>query len=134
MLDMNEHTAWSWFFWALLGAVFSAGCWDDHPCDPGQEFRDGLCFNNPSASGGSSSTGGQSGSGGSGGQVGDSTWGMKCEMPTDCAGDSPICAPAPLGYCTNINCSPGEENADTCPDGWTCFPASNGNPSACVNL
>jgi hypothetical protein len=131
---MDKHTAGSWFCWALLCAAFTVGCWDDHPCDPGQVFTGGLCFNAPSGTGGSAS-GGQSGTGGSGGgQVGESTWGMKCEVPADCAGDSPICAPAPLGYCININCSAGEENVGICPDGWTCFPASNGNPSACVNL
>ena len=55
--------------------------------------------------------------------------------PPTCFGKAPICAPT-INYCTNINCAAGEANAGICPttDGWTCYPASNGNPSACVKL
>jgi hypothetical protein len=126
---------------SLLALCSLVGCWDSDPCDPGQVFRGGSCFPD---------TAGSSGSGGSaaGGEAGatadatagtsavgtESTWRKACTTNDDCGGDSPICATAPLNYCTNINCSAGEANAGICPMGWTCFPASSGNPSACVNF
>ncbi|MFZ5896561.1 MAG: hypothetical protein ACOY0T_36235 [Myxococcota bacterium] len=133
---MNKHTKFGWIGWAFVLGL-AMGCWDDDPCDPDQVFVDGVCRAAPAGGAGMSSTGGQSSVGGAGGNAngdGDSTWGKACAMPTDCTGDSPICAPSPLGYCTNINCSAGEANADICPVGWMCFPAGNGNPSACVRL
>jgi len=126
---------------SLLALCSLAGCWDSDPCDPGQVFRGGACFPD---------TAGSSGSGGvdAGGEAGaaaeptagapavgtESTWRKACTTDADCGGDSPLCATSPLNYCTNINCSPGEANAGICPMGWTCFPASASNPSACVNF
>jgi hypothetical protein len=130
-----EYVSWS----ALLALQ---ACWDDDPCDPGQLFTDGACFDPPAGAGGPSNgghPGANAGAGGDGGAGGvtapvESSWGVTCSVPEECVGDSPLCAPAPLGYCTNIDCAPGEANAGICPPGWTCFPAGNGNPSACLNL
>ncbi|HET9934059.1 MAG TPA: hypothetical protein VFQ35_25320 [Polyangiaceae bacterium] len=124
--------------WAFFVVAALVGCWDNDPCDAGQIFKDGVCFQAPSASGGSTSSGGQTGDAGSGGDSSGpaqpDSWAKQCTQPADCTGNSPICAPAPLGYCTNINCSPGEANEGICPAGWTCFPAGGGNPSACLKL
>lgn len=134
----------------LLAAVLvTSGCWDEDPCDPGQDLKDMYCY--AAASGGSSGGSGVAGSGeggssgeaglagasGAGGDAGapptTSTFGVACSSEAQCGGDAPICAP-PLGYCTNINCGPGEANEGICPEGWTCYPASGGNPSACLQL
>ncbi len=135
---MNKHMRLARIGFAFSLVVSAVGCWDDDPCDQGQTFKNGVCLQAPSATGGSTSTGGQTSVGGAGGdsdgEAQPDTWAKQCTQPTDCTGNSPICAPAPLGYCTNINCSPGESNEGICPDGWTCFPAGGGNPSACLKL
>lgn len=134
---MKKHKLIARLRWTALAALSLAGCWDSDPCDQGQVFKDGVCYQATSGSAGSSATGGQANSSaGAGGDASPASdnFGSPCEQPSDCVGNSPICAPAPLGYCTNINCATGEANADVCPASWTCFPASNGNPSACVKL
>jgi len=127
---------------SLVAFCSLLGCWDSDPCDPGQVFRAGACFPNTSGAAGSSGSGGAASGGEAGAEpaagaaaVGtESTWRKACTTDADCGGDSPLCATSPLNYCTNINCSEGEANAGICPMGWTCFAASNGNPSACVNF
>ena len=132
---MNKYNGFNWVRWALILGLSALGCWDDKPCDTGQVFKDGACYAAPTGAAGSTSTGGQSATAGAAGNTAsESTWGMACTAAENCGGDSPICAPAPLGYCTNINCSPGEDNAGICPAGWTCFPAGGTNPSACLKL
>jgi hypothetical protein len=119
---------------AALGVGCLTGCWDSDPCDPDQVFRAGNCYLVAATAGAAGST--SVGAAGAAGEVEpavtESTWRRACTTNDDCAGNSPICATAPLNYCTNINCSEGEANAAICPQGWTCFPASAGNPSACV--
>lgn len=125
---------------ASAGLFTLLGCWDDDPCDPGQVFREGSCFEALPASGGAPSGGAPSGAGaggqgeGGGSEPGESRWGVACTAPEDCGGDSPVCAPAPLGYCTNIDCAAGEPNEAICPAEWTCYPAGSDRPSACVRL
>lgn len=59
-------------------------------------------------------------------------FGKACAVQSDCGGQAPICV-AVLGYCTNAYCGPGELNDGICPAAtFTCYPAGNGNPSACI--
>jgi hypothetical protein len=136
----------------LLGAALIAACADKDGCGEGFEERNSYCYPvEESASGGAagegtaggSTEGGAGGatSGGAGGETGsgggeaDVPFGAACESDEDCGGDTAVCVnePVVLG-CTNTDCDEGEANEGICPSDWTCFPASNGNPSACIQL
>lgn len=130
----------------LLGLLVTPpACKDKEPCDEGQESIGTGCF--PVAAGGSSAGGSSKPEAGSPSDAGaadggsaaapagnpDATFATPCETDADCGGDAPVCATDPLFYCTQLNCKGGEENADACPEGWTCLLLPP-NPSACVNL
>lgn len=119
----------------LAGASFVAtGCRMDDPCDPGQELRNGFCFD-VEEEGGSAGQGGAAGGAGSAGSGGESFFGKACKdnvNSSDCGGDAPVCADV-VFYCTQIECADGETNEGACPADWTCL-KTPGNPSACVDL
>ena len=131
---------------ALGFCTLLAGCKDDDPCDPGQIVKNTQCYPAPVAMGGSSGDGGGTAVGdagapdAAGGEPSATAvaFGMPCADTTassDCGGDAPVCADlTPLGQsimCTQVNCSPGEANADVCPSGFNCF-AVPGYPSVCI--
>ncbi len=132
---------------ALLNVLVTPGCKDEDPCDAGQESVGTACY--PVATGGSagSASAPEAGASNEGGAADggtpdgieppgnpDAVFGDTCETNADCGGDSPICATAPLFYCSQIDCAEGEANDGACPAGWTCFPKAADHPSACVNL
>lgn len=137
-----------------LVALLPLGCKDTSPCDPGQKVTGIGCFPETGGTGGKPSSVAGSDAGGapisSDGGAGealagadsgagiepwgnpDATWGSYCEANKDCGPDAPICATAPLFYCTQIDCQEGEANFGVCPDGWDCFKYED-NPAICFN-
>ena len=114
---------------SLLGAGAAlGGCWDDDPCDPGQVFEDGVCRAAPPSE--PPPQGGEAGAPGVEPGPETSPWDSPCTSEADCAGDAVFCPPSPFNTCTNINCSPGEENEGICPADWTCIPAGGGLPTS----
>jgi hypothetical protein len=127
-----------------LGAWALMGCYDDSPCDAGQELRDGACQaieeDSPSPGGSSGAGGGASGASGAGGTAGGSAateFGDPCGDHSECGDPVPYCALQPgqtVGYCTVTDCLPPEDT-DVCPDGWGCLDLSifaPGEPAICT--
>lgn len=121
--------------WSLLTLALVA-CKDEEPCDEGQDSIGTGCF--PRASGGSGGSdtpepsAGESSGGAPAGNP-EATFGTPCESNDDCGGDAPVCDNKMFHYCLQIDCQPGEKNAGTCPEGWSCI-SSEGNPSACITF
>jgi hypothetical protein len=138
---------------AILIPALLPACWDNNPCDPGQVVVYTQCAWPPETNAQDTSdtasdpwgvactpteaetsvdaneTASQSDSNDASDAASD---GASSADSGPCYGNAPICAPSPLNYCTNIDCSQGEANYGICPAGWTCVPASNGLPSGCV--
>ena len=145
---------------ALLIGLLPLACKDTSPCDAGEKATGIGCFpeDKGGSAGKSSSTAGSdsggapatsdggappasgagvpdTGTGGSGVEPWgnpDATWGSHCEANKDCGPDAPICATAPLFYCTQVDCQEGEANFGVCPTGWDCFKYLD-NPAICFN-
>ena len=123
----------------VAASVSSTGCWQSM-CSPGEIERELFCVPAPVADAAADAANVAPATDDAAPSETDSatasapadSFGKACTTPSDCSGKSPVCAPAPLGYCTNLQCSPGEANAGVCPAGFMCFPAAAGNPSACV--
>lgn len=45
-------------------------------------------------------------------------FGRSCSSDADCACPAPTCLPAPLGYCSRMQCN---EPENACPAEFTCF-------------
>ncbi len=132
--------------WLVLTASTLAlvGCYDDDPCDSGQELQDGACVavvedspgdSGASGAGGAGNPRGGGAGGNGGGRVAD--FGDPCAEQNDCAAPVPYCALQPgqaVGYCTATGCVPPEDT-DVCPDGWGCMDLSifaAGEPVICT--
>jgi hypothetical protein len=131
--------------WLLvLKALVLVGCYDDDPCDPDQELRDGACVavveDAPEGSGTSGAGGADNSPGGAGATAGGAPaadFGDDCTEHGDCADPVPYCALQPgqaVGYCTATGCVPPEDTS-VCPDGWGCMDLSifaAGEPVICT--
>jgi hypothetical protein len=120
-------------------------CRDGDPCDPGQDLIGTFCYDH--ASGGAASGGATSDAGAAQAEAGaneggapqesgnnpNATFGTPCTDVSQCGGPAPICVPAPLNYCSQLDCHDGEANAGVCPAKWTCYKYLD-NPWTCVNL
>jgi hypothetical protein len=121
---------------ALLLLTVGA-CHPSDRCDPGFHVEAAACVADDDASGDADGAGDDAGMGdvdasapmngdGDGdahaacepGEGDQSTFGSSCSSDADCSCPAPVCMPAPLGYCSQVQCA---DDPDVCPDGFTCF-------------
>lgn len=113
---------------ALTLAVSACGSSD---CDPGQTYRDGLCYPDPDAA----EVAGAADAGTSDAGAADAAaapfahYGDVCAETAECQAPSNYCAVQPGeddGYCTHTGCV---EDAAVCPDDWSCLDLSVFDPT-----
>lgn len=110
-----------------------AACELNEPCDPGQEFKYGLCIEEaaPEPSGGGGESGCDEAEGGAGGEVEciePPNPGTSCtEGGDECVGGT-VCGAPQLPECVAL-CAPGDPFEEGCPDGLSCIDA--GQASVC---
>lgn len=110
---------------AVSSLVFAA-CELNDPCDPGQEFKHGVCIlpdtTTPSSGGQGGEPGCDQAPGGAGGEV-------ECVEPpnvgdtcteggNECVGET-VCGAPQLPQCVAL-CGPGDPFEDSCPGGLSC--------------
>jgi hypothetical protein len=109
---------------ALLGLCLClCACQPSTLCDPGQRAMGGGCYpvSKPAADSGEPKEGDAGNDAAAPSCAGDPYDGFKdsCTKNGDCGCHAPVCATAPLNYCTQVNCDPSDSSA--CPPGWTCL-------------
>jgi hypothetical protein len=113
-------------FVTLAGATLVVSC--DDTCGTGYVYRNHVCIQLATGTGGSANTAGDGGSledsgtdSGGGSQTGcsDSTFGDTCLTVTDCGCDTGYCAgyPGQQGICSHSGCL---ETPSVCPSTWVC--------------
>ncbi|MCG5051709.1 MAG: hypothetical protein KA712_01990 [Myxococcales bacterium] len=120
------------FSWALVVWGLLTGC-NDEPCDPGQLYRDGLCF--PAPADAAMKADGLAEEAGTTG-----AYGRTCVddvSHADCQAPAPVCLKPPgqtAGFCSAVAC---DATPEICPSGWRCVDLASfvpGAPWACVPL
>lgn len=122
----------------LLALGLVATACDSSDCDPGQTYRDGLCYPDPDAApaegtadaGTDAADAGTIDAGAADAAVDAfAHYGDVCEETAECEAPSNYCAIQPgetVGYCTHTGCV---EDASVCPDDWSCLDLSVFDPT-----
>lgn len=104
----------------LLSAVVALAACDDHEaCDPGQQYRAGICYQDMDAAPEAAAD--------AGGEAA-AEFGDPCVETSECGGPTDYCAirpGEPVGYCTRVGCI---EEPSICPQDWDCLDLSVFSP------
>ena len=109
---------------SVASSLAFAGCELNDPCDPGQEFKHGLCIleASPEPPGGGGESGCQQAEGGAGGEgecIEPPNVGATCtEGGDECVGET-VCGAPQLPECVAL-CGPGDPFEENCPQGLSC--------------
>jgi hypothetical protein len=110
---------------SILLVLAVSACELSDPCDPGQEFKYGVCIipsTTPPPNGGGGESGCEQAPGGAGGEVEcvePPNAGATCtEGGDECVGET-VCGAPQLPQCVAL-CGPGDPFEGKCPDGLSC--------------
>lgn len=118
---------------SLAAVLFFAACELKEPCDPGQEFKYGLCIQQEATEppGGGGSSGCEAADGGAGGAVEciqpPNAGEMCTEGGDECVGGA-VCGAPQLPECVAL-CGTGDPFEESCPEGLSCLDV--GQASVC---
>lgn len=107
----------------IVPVLLSAACELKDPCDPGQEFKYGVCIiPDPPPKGAGGEPGCEMAPGGAGGEdecIEAPNVGDECtEGGDECVGET-VCGAPQLAQCVAL-CGPGDPFEDGCPNDLTC--------------
>ena len=116
---------------SLLALTLAATACDSSDCDPGQTYRDGLCYPDPDAgpAEGSADAGSPDAAAADAAVDAFAHYGDACEETAGCEAPSNYCAMQPgeaVGYCTHTGCV---EDETVCPGDWSCLDLSVFDPT-----
>lgn len=117
----------------IVGSALLSACSVSQPCDEGQLFTRGVCFDTPDAGPRAPDAGGPADGGGDGGQCAGAFAGLgdSCALAAECGCKADYCVAFPgYNYCTRAGCL---TDASICPAGWSCVDlAAYGQPAICM--